>query len=415
MRTVDELRAWVARAIDAGVVAIDTETTSLDPMQAELCGFSLAVGANAACYVPLIHRQGGDGTGLFPGEVVAAQMTVAEALAVLKPLLEDKGVLKVGQNLKYDVQVLARHGIEIASFDDTMLMSYVLDAGRRAHGMDAMAELWLGHRTIRYGEVAGTGKAKQRFENVSIQKATEYAAEDADVTLRLWQVLKARLPAEHMTRVYETLERPLIPVLARMEREGISIDRAMLARLSGEFAQEAMGLEEEIRQLAGEPLNPGSPKQLGDILFGKMGLAEAVGAKKTKTGAWSTSASVLEDLAELGHALPQKILEWRQVAKLRSTYTDALPSYVNAETGRVHTNYALAATTTGRLSSSEPNLQNIPIRTEEGRKIRRAFIARPATSSSPPTIRRSSCGCSPRSPTFPRSRTRSATASTSMR
>jgi DNA polymerase I len=377
VRTVDELRAWVARAIDAGVVAIDTETTSLDPMQAELCGFSLAVGANAACYVPLIHRQGGDGTGLFPGEVVAAQMTVAEALAILKPLLEDKGVLKVGQNLKYDWQVLSRHGIEIASFDDTMLMSYVLDAGRRAHGMDAMAEMLLGHRTIRYGEVAGTGKAKQRFENVSIQKATEYAAEDADVTLRLWQVLKARLPAEHMTRVYETLERPLIPVLARMEREGISIDRAMLARLSGEFAQEAMGLEEEIRQLAGEPLNPGSPKQLGDILFGKMGLAEAVGAKKTKTGAWSTSASVLEDLAELGHALPQKILEWRQVAKLRSTYTDALPSYVNAETGRVHTNYALAATTTGRLSSSEPNLQNIPIRTEEGRKIRRAFIAAP--------------------------------------
>jgi DNA polymerase-1 len=377
VRTVDELRAWVARAIDARVVAIDTETTSLDPMQAELCGFSLAVGANAACYVPLIHRQGGDGTGLFPGEVVAAQMTVAEALAVLKPLLEDKGVLKVGQNLKYDWQVLARHGIEIASFDDTMLMSYVLDAGRRAHGMDPMAEQWLGHRTIRYGEVAGTGKAKQRFENVSIEKATEYAAEDADVTLRLWQVLKARLPAEHMTRVYETLERPLIPVLARMERQGISIDRTMLARLSGEFAQEAMGLEEEIRQLAGEPLNPGSPKQLGDILFGKMGLADAVGAKKTKTGAWSTSASVLEDLAELGHALPQKILEWRQVAKLRSTYTDALPSYVNPETGRVHTNYALAATTTGRLSSSEPNLQNIPIRTEEGRKIRRAFIAAP--------------------------------------
>jgi DNA polymerase I len=377
VRTVDELRAWVARAVDAGVVAVDTETTSLDPMQAELCGFSLAVGANAACYVPLIHRQGGDGTGLFPGEVVPAQMTVAEALAVLKPLLEDRGVLKVGQNLKYDWQVLSRHGIEIASFDDTMLMSYVLDAGRRAHGMDPMAEQWLGHRTIRYGEVAGTGKAKQRFENVSIQKATEYAAEDADVTLRLWQVLKARLPAEHMTRVYETLERPLIPVLARMEREGISIDRAMLARLSGEFAQEAMGLEEEIRQLAGEPLNPGSPKQLGDILFGKMGLAEAVGAKKTKTGAWSTSASVLEDLAELGHALPQKILDWRQVAKLRSTYTDALPSYVNPETGRVHTNYALAATTTGRLSSSEPNLQNIPIRSEEGRKIRRAFIAAP--------------------------------------
>jgi DNA polymerase-1 len=375
--TLERLRQWVVRAVDVGVVAVDTETTGLDPMQAELCGFSLAVGVNEACYVPLIHRQGGDGTGLFPGEVVPNQMTAVDALAVLKPLLEDRGVLKVGQNLKFDWQVLARHGIEIASYDDTMLMSYVLDAGRRPHGMDAMAEQWLDHRTIRYGEVAGTGKAKQRFENAPINKATEYAAEDADVTLRLWQVLKARLVAERMTSVYETLERPLIPVLARMERRGISIDRAMLARLSGEFAQEAMGLEEEIRALAGEPLNPGSPKQLGDILFGKMDLAKVVGAKKTKTGAWSTSASVLEDLAELGHALPQKILEWRQVAKLRSTYTDALPGFVNPTTHRVHTCYALAATTTGRLSSSDPNLQNIPVRTEEGRKIRRAFIAAP--------------------------------------
>jgi DNA polymerase I len=375
--TLERLRHWVVRAVDAGVVAVDTETTGLDPMQAELCGFSLAVGVNEACYVPLIHRQGGDGTGLFPGEVVPNQMTAADALAVLKPLLEDRGVLKIGQNLKFDWQVLARHGIEIASYDDTMLMSYVLDAGRRPHGMDAMAEQWLGHRTIRYGEVAGTGKAKQRFENAPIDKATEYAAEDADVTLRLWQVLKARLVAERMTSVYETLERPLIPVLARMERRGISIDRAMLARLSGEFAREAMRLEEEIKAFAGEPLNPGSPKQLGDILFGKMGLADAVGAKKTKTGAWSTSASVLEDLAEQGHALPQKILEWRQVAKLRSTYTDALPGFVNPTTHRVHTCYALAATTTGRLSSSDPNLQNIPVRTEEGRKIRRAFIAAP--------------------------------------
>jgi DNA polymerase I len=374
--TLDRLRQWVVRAVDAGVVAIDTETTGLDPMQAELCGFSLAVDVNEACYVPLIHRRGGDGTGLFPGEVVPVQMTAADALAVLKPLLEDRGVLKVGQNLKFDWQVLARHGIEIAPHDDTMLMSYVLDAGRRPHGMDAMAEQWLDHRTIRYGEVAGTGKAKQCFENVSIEKATEYAAEDADVTLRLWLVLKARLVAEHMTSVYETLERPLIPVLARMERRGISIDRAMLVRLSGEFAREAMGLEEEIKALAGEPLNPGSPKQLGDILFGKMGLGEGR-AKKTKTGAWSTSASVLEDLAEEGHALPQKILAWRQVAKLRSTYTDALPGFVNPTTGRVHTCYALAATTTGRLSSSEPNLQNIPVRTEEGRKIRRAFVAAP--------------------------------------
>jgi DNA polymerase I len=374
VRTVERLKAWIARARDAGVVAFDTETTSLDPMQADLCGLSLAVAANEACYVPLIHRQGGDGTGLFAGEVVADQLSAEQALPVLKPLLEDRGVLKIGQNLKFDWLVMVRHGIEIAPIDDTMLLSYVLDAGRGAHGMDPLAEQFLGHRTVHYGEVAGTGKRHIGFANVAIDKATEYAAEDADVTLRLWQVLKARLVAERMVTVYETLERPLVAVLARMERRGISIDRQVLSRLSGDFAQRAMGLEEEIRQLAGEPLNPGSPKQLGDILFGKMGLP---GAKKTKTGAWSTSASILEDLAEEGHALPQKILEWRQVSKLRSTYTDALPAFVNPQTHRVHTGYALAATPTGRLSSSEPNLQNIPVRTEEGRKIRRAFVADP--------------------------------------
>ena len=374
VRTVERLKAWVARARDVGVVAFDTETTSLDPMQADLCGLSLAVAANEACYVPLIHRQGGDGTGLFAGEVVADQLCVGDALAELRPLLEDRGVLKIGQNLKFDWLVMARHGIEIAPIDDTMLMSYVLDAGRSAHGMDPLAERFLGHRTVRYGEVAGIGKRHIGFANVEIDKATEYAAEDADVTLRLWQVLKPRLVAEHMMTVYETLERPLVAVLSRMERRGISIDRQVLSRLSGDFAQRAMGLEEEIRQLAGEPLNPGSPKQLGDILFGKMGLP---GAKKTKTGAWSTSASILEDLAEEGHALPQKILEWRQVSKLKSTYTDALPAFVNPHTHRVHTGYALAATPTGRLSSSEPNLQNIPVRTEEGRKIRRAFVAQP--------------------------------------
>ncbi|MBO0758279.1 MAG: DNA polymerase I, partial [Bradyrhizobiaceae bacterium] len=233
-------------------------------------------------------------------------------------------------------------------------------------------EQWLGHRTLHFGAVAGAGKTQLNFDQVSIEKTTEYAAEDADVAFRLWKVLKPRLVAEHMTTVYEGLERPLVPVLARMERRGISIDRDVLSRLSGEFAQKAGGLEDEIRQLAGEPLNPGSPKQIGDVLFGKLGLP---GAKKTKTGAWSTSASVLEDLAEEGHALPQKILEWRQVSKLKSTYTDALPGFVHPQTHRVHTSYALASTTTGRLSSSEPNLQNIPIRTEEGRKIRRAFIA----------------------------------------
>ena len=374
VRTLDRLRAWVARAGDVGVVAFDAETTRLDPMQADLCGVSLAVAENEACYVPLTHRSGGDGTGLFSGEVVPDQLPVADALAALKPLLEDRGILKIGQNLKFDWLVMARQGIDVAPIDDTMLMSYVLDAGRSDHGMDPLAERFFGHRTIHYGEVAGTGKAHVGFANVPIDKATEYAAEDADVTLRLWRVLKPRLAAEHMVTVYETLERPLVTVLARMERRGISIDRQVLSRLSGEFAQRAMGLEEEIRQLAGEPLNPGSPKQLGDILFGKMGLP---GARKTKTGAWSTSASVLEDLAEEGHALPQKILEWRQVAKLKSTYTDALPAFVNPRTDRVHTDYALAATPTGRLSSSEPNLQNIPVRTEEGRKIRRAFVAEP--------------------------------------
>ena len=307
-------------------------------------------------------------------ERVFAFVEETQALAVLKPVLEEPGVIKIGQNIKFDWQIFAQRGIEIFPFDDTMLMSYVLDAGRTAHGMDAQSERWLNHKTIHYGEVAGTGKAQICFDQVSIEKATEYAAEDADVTLRLWEVLKPQLVANRMSTVYETLERPLIAVLARMERRGISIDRQVLSRLSGEFAQRAGGLEEEIKALAGEPLNPGSPKQLGDILFGKLGLP---GGRKTKTGAWSTSASVLEDLAEQGNELSQKILDWRQVAKLRSTYTDALPGFVNPRTRRVHTGYALAATTTGRLSSSEPNLQNIPIRTEEGRKIRRAFITDP--------------------------------------
>ena len=374
VRSLDRLKDWIARAHDIGVVAVDTETTSLDPMQAELCGFSLALSANEACYVPLAHRDGGEGggDGLFAGKRAADQIEEGPALKALKPLLEDAAVLKIAQNLKYDWLIFAQRGIDVRPFDDTMLMSYVLDAGKNGHGMDDLAERWLSHQTIHFSHVAGTGKARVTFDNVAIDKATEYAAEDADVTLRLWQALKPRLPSEHVTTVYETLERPLVPVLARMEQRGISIDRHELSRLSGDFAQRAAGLEDEIKKLAGEPLNPGSPKQIGDILFGKMGMP---GGKKTKTGAWSTSASVMEDLAEQGHELPQRILDWRQVSKLKSTYTDALPSFVNPNTHRVHTSYALAATSTGRLSSSEPNLQNIPIRTEEGRKIRRAFVA----------------------------------------
>jgi DNA polymerase-1 len=373
VRGLDRLKAWIERARDQGFVAIDTETTSLDPMQAALCGFSLALAANEACYVPVLHRQGGDGSGgLFQGEVAPDQIPERAALDALKPLLEDKGVLKIGQNLKFDFQIFAVRGIEIASYDDTLLMSYVVDAGRSDHGLDPLAQRYFNHRTIDFNEVTKAGKTRMTFDCVEIDKATEYAAEDADATLRLWLVLKPRLAAEHMLNVYETLERPLLRVLADMERRGISIDRQVLSRLSGEFAQEAAGLEAEINKLAGETVNVGSPKQMGDILFGKLGLP---GGTKTKTGQWATGARVLDELAEQGHELPQKILDWRQVSKLKSTYTDALPGYVNPTTHRVHTSYALAATTTGRLSSSEPNLQNIPIRTEDGRKIRRAFIA----------------------------------------
>ncbi|MCZ0737485.1 DNA polymerase I [Phreatobacter sp. AB_2022a] len=370
--TVEALDDFIAEAREKGVVALDTETTSLDAMSADLVGFSLAYGPGRAAYVPIGHR-GGD-AGLFDSGLVPDQIPARAALDRLKALAEDPGVLKIGQNLKYDLLILRRHGIRVAPYDDTMLISYVLDGGRGNHGMDALSERHLGHETIAYASVAGTGKNAITFDRVPLDKATAYAAEDADVTLRLWQVLKPRLPAEAKTTVYETLERPLVEVLAGMERRGILIDRQVLARLSGDFAQTAARVEAEIQELAGEPLNPGSPKQLGDILFGKMGLP---GGTKTKTGAWSTAAGVLEDLAEEGHALPQKILEWRTVSKLKSTYTDALPTYVNAETGRVHTSFSLAATTTGRLSSSEPNIQNIPVRTEEGRKIRTAFIAAP--------------------------------------
>jgi len=375
--TLARLKEWIVRAHEAGIVAIDTETTSLDPMTATLCGFSLAVAPNEACYVPLGHRDGGgEGKGdLFSPEAKLCPGQIAErdALAAIKALLEDKAVLKIGQNLKYDWLVFAQRGIEMRGYDDTMLISYVLDAGKGGHGMDDLAKRWLNHDTIHFQHVAGSGKNQVTFDCVTIEKATEYAAEDADVTLRLWYALKARLAAEHVTTVYETLERPMPAVLARMERRGISIDRQVLSRLSGEFAQEQARLEDEIKVLAGEPLNPGSPKQIGDILFGKLGLP---GGTKTKTGQWSTGARELEDLAEQ-HELPRKILDWRQVSKLRSTYTEALPTYVNPTTHRVHTSYALASTSTGRLSSSEPNLQNIPVRTEDGRKIRRAFVAAP--------------------------------------
>ena len=328
VRTLARLKEWIARAHEVGVVAVDTETTSLDAMQAGLCGFSLALSPNEACYVPLAHKKDGGGDGLFDAGLAADQIKEEDALKVLKPLLEDKSILKIAQNMKYDWLVFAQRGIEIRGYDDTMLISYVLDAGKGGHGMDDLSEKWLDHKTIHFADVAGSGKSQVSFDCVAIDKATEYAAEDADVTLRLWNALKPRLAAERVTTVYETLERAMPSVLARMERRGISIDRQVLSRLSGEFAQKQGALEDEIKTLAGEPLNPGSPKQLGDILFGKMGLP---GGTKTKTGQWSTGARELEDLAEQGHALPRKILDWRQVSKLRSTYTEALPTYVNPD------------------------------------------------------------------------------------
>jgi DNA polymerase-1 len=374
VRTLERLNAWISRAKELGLVALDIAPTSLDPMEAVLCGFSLALNPNEACYVPLAHRRGGDGgkDGLFSGGIASDQIEEQQALAALKPLMEDASVLKIGHNVKFDLQMLALRGIALGPYDDIMLMSYVLDAGRSEHGLDALAKRYFDHARLDSNEITGSGKSRITFDGVDIGKATEYAAEDADIALRSWRVLKARLVSDQVASVYETLERPLAAVLARMERHGISINRQALLQLSSEFGQKALALEAEIQKLAGEPLNPGSPKQLGDILFGKLGLP---GGTKTKTGAWSTGARALDELAEQGHELPRKILDWRQVAKLRSTYTEALPNHVNPTTHRVHTCYALASTTTGRLSSSEPNLQNIPIRTEEGRKIRRAFIA----------------------------------------
>ncbi len=373
VRSAAELEPWIARAEDEGVVAIDAETSSADPLQGELIGLSLAIKPGEACYIPVGHRNGADdlfdGAGLAPG-----QMAETEAIALLKPLLEQAGVLKVGHDMKFDMHVLAMRGIRVAPIDDAMLFSYTLDAGATGddHSLDTLSTRFLGHKPIPLSEVAGSGRTLVGLARAPIEKACEYGAEKADIALRLGRVLQPRLVAEKMSAVYERLERPLVEVLARMERRGIAIDRNILSRMSGEFSQRMGSLEAEINGIVGAPFNPGSPKQLGDILFGQMGLP---GGKKTATGAWSTTASVLEDLAAEGHQLPARVLEWRQISKLKSTYTDALPGFVNSRTDRVHTAYALASTTTGRLSSSEPNLQNIPIRTEEGRKIRRAFVA----------------------------------------
>ncbi len=364
------LKGWIDEIYKAGIVAVDTETTSLDPMEADLVGISLSVEAGKACYIPLRHK-GSDGDGLQFGDGVPEQIPFEEAIAAVKPVLEDASILKVGQNLKYDFAVFAENGIRLQAMDDTMLMSYALECGLHNHGMDELSELHLGITPVPFKEVAGTGKKQITFDYVPLEKATHYAAEDADITGRLFRILKPRLIDDRLMTVYETLERPMVPILADMERAGIKLDKARLARLSNEFAEGIAALETEIHKLAGRPFNIGSPKQLGEVLFDEMGLK---GSKKGKTGAYSTSVDVMENLAAEGHELPVKVLEWRQFSKLKSTYTDALQKQVNGRTGRVHTSYALASTSTGRLSSNDPNLQNIPIRTAEGRKIRKAFI-----------------------------------------
>ena len=372
VRDIPTLEAWIRRAREAGIVAIDAETDAASATSSSLCGISLAVAPGEACYIPVGHAAA-EGLALeSPAEL--AQLSLEEAIGRLKALLEDPGVLKVAHNAKYDLAVLSRYGIAAAPVEDTMLISYVLEAGLHGHGMDELSNLWLGHQPISLKQVVGSGRAQKSFRHVELAEATCYAAEDADVTLRLYRLLRRRLSREGLLTVYETLERPMPAVVAQMERHGVKIEPDQLRRLSNDFAVRMAELEAEATRLVGRPFNLGSPKQIGDVLFGELGLP---GGKKTATGVWSTDAGVLEDLATQGHPLPRVLLDWRQLSKLKGTYTDALTGAVAAESGRIHTSYALASTTTGRLSSNDPNLQNIPIRTEEGRKIRRAFIPEP--------------------------------------
>lgn len=366
------LKEVIAQIKDAGFCAIDTETTALNPNRADIVGISLSTMAGRGVYIPLGHKAADADLLGGPTDSAISQLPISAVMTELKDVLEDSSVLKIGQNIKYDIEVFARHGIKLGPIDDTMLLSYVLDGAGHSHGMDNLARLHLGHETIKYEDVAGKGAKQISFANVGIEAAINYAAEDADITLRLHQVLKPRLAKEGMAQVYESMDRPIVPVVAEMEMAGIKIDPVFLRGLSNDFAMQMAVLEKEIQDAAGYPINIASPKQLGELLFGKM---ELPGAKKTKTGDFSTSADILEELAEQGHEIVQKILDWRGMAKLKSTYTDALPQEILPRTGRVHTSFALAHTSTGRFASSDPNVQNIPIRTEAGRKIREAFIA----------------------------------------
>jgi len=371
IRDAAGLQTWIDQIYARGYVAVDTETTGLNEMRADLVGVSLCVEAGEAAYLPLTHRAG-QSDDLFGTDALAeGQMDHDTALAMLKPMLEDSTILKIGQNMKYDAKILARVGIQVAPIDDTMLMSYAQNGGLHNHGMDLLSELYLDHAPISIKTLLGSGKSAITFDRVSIDEASRYAAEDADITLRLWHYLKPRLHLNRVTAVYESLERPLVPILADMEMQGIKVDRDVLSRMSNGFAQKMAGLEAEIHEMAGRSFNVGSPKQLGELLFNELALP---GGKKGKTGAYATGVDVLEDLAT-EHELPGRVLDWRQLSKLKSTYTDALQDHIHPDTGRVHTSYSIAGASTGRLASTDPNLQNIPIRTEEGRKIREAFVA----------------------------------------
>jgi len=376
------LQKWIDRAYETGFLAVDTETTGLTPSKADLVGICLSTEKGNGCYIPLGHKapvainesfdfgEASEGS-TKKDQPELKQIPMHEALSLLDPVLNDPSVLKIGHNFKYDMQMFLQHNITVSPVDDTMLLSYSLDGATHSHGMDNLSELYLGHSPIKFKEVCGSGKSQITFDLVPLDKALDYAAEDADITLQLHQILKPRLALEKMVTVYETIERPLAQVIAQMEFNGIKIDPSSLRKMSANFATKLTLLEEEVYRLAGHSFNIASPKQLGTVLFEEMGLE---GGKKTKTGSWSTAADVLEKLAQQGHEIIEKILEWRQISKLKSTYTDALPVAINPKTGRLHSSFHMALTNTGRLSSSDPNLQNIPIRTEDGRKIREAFI-----------------------------------------
>ena len=371
IKTADQLQNWINRIYEIGYVAVDTETTSLDDMLAELVGISLAIEMGSACYIPVGHKEGQNDDLFENFQLVDGQLDLKFVLDSLKPIFEDDSILKIGQNIKYDAKVLSRYGVMVTVFDDTMLLSYALHGGLHNHGMDSLSERYLDHSPIAIKTLIGSGKSAITFDKVKIEDAVAYAGEDADITLRLWKIFKQKLHLSKVTKVYETLERPLVSVLAQVERNGIKVDRETLSRMSNAFAQKMAGLEAEIHELAGESFNVGSPKQLGEIMFDKLGYE---GGKKGKNGAYATGADILEDLATR-YDFPKRVLDWRQLSKLKSTYTDALQDHINPNTGRVHTSYSIAGAVTGRLSSTEPNLQNIPIRTEDGRRIREAFVA----------------------------------------